>query len=103
MEINQKIDLPVEEAREIFIYNPDTGIIRWRKTRGFNAKAGEEAGHRHIDGYRIIQIKGRNYLAHRIAWVLSNGFWPECPMDHRDGIKDNNDCQILFYPAPNTI
>lgn len=65
-------------------YNPETGSIKWRK--GWrNAK---EAGC--IDvisrvGYRKISIDGISKGAHRIAWFMYYGSWPEGDIDHING------------------
>lgn len=34
------------------------------------------------DGYLIIKIKGKQYKAHRIVWLLYNGAFPNGEIDH---------------------
>jgi hypothetical protein len=41
-------------------------------------------------GYRTVHIKGRNYYAHRIIWLISHGSDPAGFIDHIDGNSLNN-------------
>jgi len=41
------------------------------------------------DGYRIVNLLGRKYLAHRLVWLLTTGAWPST-IDHVDGDRGNN-------------
>jgi len=73
---------------ELLDYNPDTGIFTRRVSRG-SQLAGSVAGTKHVNGYICIQIDGKIYLAHRLAWLLSHGFIPS-EIDHINLIKDDN-------------
>ena len=64
----------------------DTGHIRW--TAG--CRNGHRAGTKDKYGYRIIHVDGKQYYAHRIAWHLFHGKWPEGSLDHINGDKDDN-------------
>lgn len=75
--------------RELLSYNPDTGEFRWLVSRG-TARAGSVAGTRQNNGYWIIKISRRGYLAHRLAWVYVHGEWPVDQIDHRNGVRDDN-------------
>lgn len=77
-----------DRLKELFHYNPETGWFTNRVLRG-HAKVGERAGTYHIYGYRQIQIGGRIYKEHRLAWLFVYGFMPEY-LDHKDGQRDNN-------------
>jgi hypothetical protein len=85
-----KHTMTAEEARQLFSYNPETGALTWRKNRGGAAKCGDVAGHVRKDGYRRIVHGGVPYYAHRVAWLLVYGRWPQKNIDHVDGHKDNN-------------
>lgn len=76
-------------ARNLFEYDADTGVIRWRVSRG-RVKAGAEAGCLDGQGYRIIRAFGVIYQAHRIAWLFHYGIWPAEELDHKDRDKSNN-------------
>jgi len=77
-----------EEAHALFSYNPDTGVITNRVSRG-KARAGEEAGTVRPDGYRQVKVGKKIMLSHRLAWLLTNGAVSES-LDHVDGVRDNN-------------
>ena len=72
--------LTADRAREIFEYDKETGIIRWRyradRAKNWNSKfAGKPAGGL-WDGRISIRFEGKLYLAHRLAWLLETGGWP---------------------------
>lgn len=81
--------MDVNIARSLFEYDSDTGVIRWRVSRG-KAKAGSEAGCLDGQGYRIITAFGVIYQAHRLAWLLHYGAWPISELDHKNRDKANN-------------
>ncbi len=107
--------LSASVARELLDYDPQTGIFTWRPrdkarfsdtglfapdqcARDWNKRwAGKEAGCVNRQGavpYREIRILGRLYTAHRLAWLMSYGEWPEI-VDHDDGDGLNNQLSNL--------
>ena len=82
--------LTAERAREVVDYDPDTGVFRWRRRMGSCAPAGAVAGSLNSKGYWYIQVDGYKYLAHRIAWLITNGAFPADQIDHIDGDQANN-------------
>lgn len=80
--------LTYERARELFDYNPITGVITRRKSVGA-AKAGRAAGS-YKEGYLTFVVDGRRYRAHRVAWLLVHGEWPSDEIDHIDRNRSNN-------------
>jgi hypothetical protein len=83
--------LTQERLKELLDYDPETGVFVWRVSRQRNKiKAGTPAGALCNKGYRRIQILGKQYLAHRIAWLYVHGCWPKKQIDHIDRVKDNN-------------
>jgi len=83
----------IEELREYLDYEPETGILRWKKA-GRRIKAGAIAGGigspRRNFAYRKIAFRGRTMWAHRVAFALHHGRWPEPQCDHIDGNGLNN-------------
>lgn len=43
-----------------------------------------------VNGYIQIQIDGKNFMAHRLAFLWMNGKWPDDRTDHKDLVKNNN-------------
>jgi hypothetical protein len=41
-------------------------------------------------GYISIMVNGHAYKAHRLAWLLHYGKWPDNQIDHKDQIRCNN-------------
>jgi hypothetical protein len=54
-------------------------------TKAVHAKAGNESGWMDNCGYFIIKLNRKTYKAHRIAWLLTYGSWPEDQIDHING------------------
>jgi hypothetical protein len=94
--------------RKLLRYEPETGKLFWLE-RGpdlvkpgrngreieagrFNSRYGgsEALAHRSHSGYLTGAIFGRAYFAHRIAWVIQTGKWPEHSIDHINGRRDDN-------------
>jgi HNH endonuclease/AP2 domain len=76
-----KRELTAAYLREILHYNPDTEIWTWRVLKG-TAQAGDVAGSINKRGYTNIQIVGRLYQAHRLAFLYMTGKWPSDQIDH---------------------
>jgi hypothetical protein len=79
-----------ERLKEILVYDPDTGLFKWRITLGQRALAGRVAGAFDADGYIVIGHEKKKYKAGRLAWLYMTGEWPACEIDHRDGCRANN-------------
>jgi len=86
-------NIEISALHEWLIYDPTSGILTWRK-RGipkWDAKwAGRIAGSLHSTGHWRVTVAYRRYYAHRIAWAMTHGKWPEQQVDHRDGDRLNN-------------
>jgi len=84
---------PLEKLKEYLDYNPDTGVIIWKKKTSVKAriKIGQEAGSVNGKGYRIIHFKNKDYLAHRLAYYMYHGIDPlEKMLDHENLNKQDN-------------
>lgn len=73
-------------------YDPETGIFKRMRTYGYRNryKSGEIIGSIDARGYLILKFDGKQYKAHRVAWALMTGKWPEFEIDHKDGPKNDN-------------
>jgi hypothetical protein len=76
--------------KEHLEYNSYSGEFAWVKSPARSVKAGSAAGRLRPDGYVNIQIKGKLYFAHRIAWLMTYGEWPEKQIDHINGNRSDN-------------
>lgn len=91
----------INDLRSLLNYNPESGEFTWlerprdsffsyRGFRTWNARyAGKVAGTL-TDGYFLISIFKRQFLAHRLAWAIYHGEWPENDIDHINGIRSDN-------------
>lgn len=76
--------------RELFDYDPETGILT-NKVRRAKAAPGREAGSTRKDGYLSLSIDClMGQLAHRVIWAWMTGEWPADQIDHADGDRRNN-------------
>ena len=81
-------DITQERLKELLEYNPDTGIFKWKVSRR-NTRKGATAGTVN-HGYIRIQIDGKIYMAHRLAYLYMTGNFPEHQIDHDDRTRNNN-------------
>jgi len=80
-----------ELLHKALTYDPETGIFRWLVDRGRFAKTGAIAGANNCRGYRVIKVYGKQFYAHRLAWLMSAGnVSADIEVDHIDGDKSNN-------------
>lgn len=86
-----------DELTDILSYDPKSGEFTWLVTPSGRAKRGDVAGCVSAAGRgRVeIRIKGRLYLAHRLAWFYCHGEWPSQFIDHIDGNPSNNKMENL--------
>lgn len=87
-------ELTLVAARELLHYEPKTGVLTWRVSAGRAIRAGDVAGYLNSDGYRRVTIYGRTYRAHRLAWFIHHGEWPN-KIDHKYGDRDGNDIDSM--------
>lgn len=93
--------LTFEKAKELFSYDREMGIIKWNYRFNNKQRAGLVAGSQRkddTDGYIQISIKGKLYPAHRIAMLLSYGFYGDgLEVDHINHIRNDNRLSNLRF------
>jgi hypothetical protein len=82
-------ELSFERANELLRYDPDSGKLFWRVSRG-TAKAGDDAGSVWYPAgqrrpYMRVGIDGKARLAHQVVWLLFYGKPAGEDIDHLNG------------------
>lgn len=85
--------VPIETLHERLSYNPETGIFTWKISNQW-VKKGTQAGTICL-GYVKISINKIIIPAHRIAWAMTYGVWPDKEIDHVNGIRSDNRIENL--------
>lgn len=89
------LDISVEMLKDNFIYEPDTGLLRWKVRQGRRISAGSIAGCKDSKGYMKVGFADKTMLRHRVAWAMYYGKHAEGMIDHRNGIRDDNRIENL--------
>jgi len=99
-------DISADYVRQLLDYERETGVLTWKartpdmfeklyhnpekQCHSWNNKyAGMKAGcisH----GRVLVSIYNKKYFAHRIAWLIAYGIWPEHEIDHVSGDSKDN-------------
>ena len=75
-------------------YDKQTGYFTWSKSRP-GCTQGARAGSVSRYGYLVIKVSRKQVRAHRLAWFLSFGVWPDGEVDHINGDRiDNRLCNL---------
>ena len=77
-------------VREVLDCDPETGLLVWRIAISPRGLVGSIAGSVKPCGYRIVQLDGKPYFAHRLIWFWVHGRWPTKFLDHINGKRDDN-------------
>lgn len=90
------IPLLLQECKRRINYSPTAGIFTWKYNR-IKSRIGKKLGggsHNYMAVSLTINKKRNNYLLHRIAFLMSYGYWPKY-IDHINGDgKDNRLCNL---------
>lgn len=80
--------LTADRVKQLFDYDSETGIFT-RRVRAGRMPAGSVINHANQLGYITVMVDRKKYLAHRLAWLVTTGGWPD-RCDHIDGNPSNN-------------
>jgi hypothetical protein len=84
-----------DRLKEVLGYDASTGEFWWLIEPHHRMARGRFLGTRILRGYRSIKIDGFGVAAHRVAWCLSHGAWPEFEIDHINCDKSDNRLENL--------
>lgn len=69
------IDPTPADVREWFSYEPETGVLRWRKKPRIRNLVGARAGVAKKGGW-VVVFQGKSWEANRLAWIHAHGEIP---------------------------
>lgn len=75
--------------QELAVYDPVSGIFTRRISRG-KWRAGSRMGSKMVSGYIAIHVDGRDYYAHRLAFLYMCARFPDGTIDHVNGDRGDN-------------
>jgi hypothetical protein len=84
-------ELTLDVAQKLFTYDPVSGRLT-RKINYGNTKPGSLGAVN--SGYYRFKVGQNIYKAHRLAWFLTYGGWPE-NIDHINGVRSDNRLENL--------
>ena len=81
----------IQRMREFISYDPDSGVMTWKKVLSNRTKPGAPCG-ANIDskGYGRVCFDGKQYRTHRVIWALFYGQVPDQQIDHINGNRLDN-------------
>jgi hypothetical protein len=97
---------PVEQLRQLFRYDPETGLLLYReiditkiddttyhgarhKAKCYNAKHANKYVTVPKNRAAAVKIAGKLYFTHRIIWKIQTGYEPDV-VDHINGNQSDN-------------
>lgn len=112
--MTDKLVITPEVLRKILRYEPETGDLFWLerdvsffspvKTRtaqhiaaNWNSRHAGNKAFSSLDrhGYNQTHLGGKIYRAHRVAWAIHFGEWPQNDIDHINRVRsDNRICNL---------
>jgi hypothetical protein len=83
----------LDRLKTFLSYDPYRGNLAFTDTRCGAVEIGQIVGYvSKKDGYIRFEHRGELYVAHRVAWALYYGSWPEHTIDHIN--RDPSDNRI---------
>lgn len=79
-----------DRVTKLIAYDPDSGALTRIFRTSNSVKIGDKAGAISNHGYVRVSLDNKFYLAHRLAWLIMTGEWPDDQIDHINGIRHDN-------------
>jgi len=83
-------EITADEARRIFSYDPETGVLRWEVPLANVVKKGTPCACKNSSGYYTVGIYGKMHTVHRIIWLMMTGSFPDATIDHINRDRSDN-------------
>ncbi len=80
-----------KQCRRLFTYKE--GKL-FNKCKRKTALVGQVIGHLTSKGYLRCRVEGRDYLVHRLVYLMHHGYFP-VELDHINGVRDDNRIENL--------
>lgn len=84
----------MNELEDWFSYNPETGLIFWKKKRSNRTNLSEPVGSNNGNGYLVAFFHKKKIYNHRLAWYLYYGEWAK-EIDHVNRDRADNRIENL--------
>lgn len=102
------IQIDIDLIRKLLRYEPETGKLYWlirspdtfddglcsreHKCAMWNAKFAEKETFNFPNRGHYLQgtLLNKTYKTHRVIWAIYHGAWPIGPLDHINGVRDDN-------------
>jgi hypothetical protein len=88
-------DLTANRVRELFNYDPKTGVLTRKIRSGRKTRVGQIVGFLQNYGYLMVGIDYREYLVHRVIFLWFHGRWPHSQIDHINHNRTDNRIENL--------
>lgn len=93
--MSPKQHITLDDLQQWIAYDPETGYFFWKTDRNGGVSPGTKVYlAKDREGYLILRLrkngKKKGFYAHRVAWSLYYGRWPEGGLDHKNGCRTDN-------------
>lgn len=83
----------IDALRARYRYEPETGLFYYNRPSR-RVHVGKVAGGITV-GYVSLKLGRKSYMAHRVAWAMHHGEWPDGIVDHINRVKTDNRIENL--------
>lgn len=80
----------IDLLRAKFRYDPETGHLYLRESKRPGVDISSPIGYPNRGGYLRVAMDGKHMNAHRVAWAIYYGDWPDGDIDHINRIPNDN-------------